>query len=1206
MSELDFGILDNNADFIEKATQMRGAINDLGSEFATLSIQSETCTQKMKEFIEVLKAQIDTTILALEKINSENQSQVWSLQTNLGKSSTESRVADEQFTSQIGSIQSELSARKELTAEIQHQLSEMNKLIAELLEYGQKLKQTQDLQTTFQSGLKGVEEGLGGISGAISVVTGTMELFGVENETLQKIMQKVQTAIEITNGLQAVSMALNKDSVFQLNVLGKVKQWWRNITIQAAAAQSVETGAASVGTVANLGLAGSFRAIGLAIKSIPIFGWIATGISALIGLYSLWSSGTDEQAEKHEELTKGVDEFSNSIHNYAAKPVASIELLSYKFKALGDNIEAQKKFIYDNKKAFDELGLSILNVKDAQQLLIENKDKFIDAQIAKATSLAYEDFVKEESKKFIDAKRESDFLQSKVDAKQKNSGKKENKKNEISENFIDQNNNFTLKGDNLAVQKPEPMEVLDPDQVRANNSKKIVEEHRANMLYGMSQANLYSEKYTKLMPGQKGDNEDADKSTQLEKLQNRLNSIHERQAGERQRQAVDFEKKNCQAEIDAMAEGSDKKLAQMLFNYDRELEELEHEKENLLEQRTNSAEEEFNAKEDIEMAKDPKRKRQIFDPSQVKLTQGEIDGFSNRESNIITRQNQEIQANFDAEKQAMNEQLAALGNYEQKRKAIIALGKAKKKGKSKGEQDTIDKATNETLSNLEKEVNKEISAFDKLFSNMKNKSIKEMRGIAKTAQEELDFVDSGEWDAEKGKKYGIGEATFNQLHNSPEQLEKIKDNIKDINDQANNCDTAFNKMAIGFGKLFKSGSDPKKLTESLSLIESGLNQAMQAGQFLSGALSNLGDAFGSEALGKAAEGINVAMDAAGSAMSGAKAGAMFGPWGAAAGAAIGLVSSLGSSLAKLHDAKHEKNIQRIQEQIEVLEKTYDNLGDSLDKAYSSDASQLIEQQNTLLEQQKVLIQNQIAEEKSKKKADAGKIKDWESQIEDINKLIDDNKEKQIDAILGSDVKSAIDDFAQAYADAWSAGDDKAKSSKDLVKQMIKQMIMEAIKATASKPMEALRQKLAGFFSDGIISAWEQEQIEKDAEAIMKELDGKYGWADEYMKGEEKESTSQEATTGGFETMSQETGSELNGRFSALQVSNEEIRNSMLLALGNLSVLCTTASDGNILLSEMRNLALMSNSHLEDIAKYTKPILGFGEKLDKIERNTANL
>ena len=63
---------------------------------------------------------------------------------------------------------------------------------------------------------------------------------------------------------------------------------------------------------------------------------------------------------------------------------------------------------------------------------------------------------------------------------------------------------------------------------------------------------------------------------------------------------------------------------------------------------------------------------------------------------------------------------------------------------------------------------------------------------------------------------------------------------------------------------------------------------------------------------------------------------------------------------------------------------------------------------------------------------------------------------------------------------------------------------------------------------------------------------------------------------------------------------------MLFVLGTLSSLYVTASDRNILLSEMRNLALMSNGHLEDIAKYTKPLLGFGEKLDKIEQNTKNL
>lgn len=456
------------------------------------------------------------------------------------------------------------------------------------------------------------------------------------------------------------------------------------------------------------------------------------------------------------------------------------------------------------------------------------------------------------------------------------------------------------------------------------------------------------------------------------------------------------------------------------------------------------------------------------------------------------------------------------------------------------------------------------------------------------------------------------ETTFKELKKSNTdglndgKIKSIEDSIKNVNNQADASEAAFNKMGNGFKKAFAAGTDAKSVQEGLAEIEQGLNGAMQAGQFLSNSLAGIGDAFGNETMTGIAEGIGVAMDAVGGAMDGAKAGAAFGPWGAAAGAAIGLVSSFSSSLAKMHDAKNEKRIQEMQEQVETLEKAYGYLGDAIDKAYSTDASNLIDQQNEMLAQQKVLIQNQIIEEKNKKKSDDGRIKEWEEQLEAIDKQIGQNKEKQIDAIMGSDLKSAIDDFAQAYSDAWSAGNDRAKSSKDLVKEMIKQMIMESLKATSSEPMERLRKKLADFYKDGIISAWEREQIEKDAAAITKDLDSKYSWADEYLRGEEEGTSQADASKGGFETMSQETGSELNGRFTALQISNEEIKNSMTTVLGNLSSLCTTASDGNVLLSEMRNLAVMSNGHLEDIAKHTKVLLGFGEKLDRIEQNTGRL
>ena len=166
------------------------------------------------------------------------------------------------------------------------------------------------------------------------------------------------------------------------------------------------------------------------------------------------------------------------------------------------------------------------------------------------------------------------------------------------------------------------------------------------------------------------------------------------------------------------------------------------------------------------------------------------------------------------------------------------------------------------------------------------------------------------------------------------------------------------------------------------------------------------------------------MDAVNSAMDGAKACAMFADRQASVGAAYRVVTSLASSIVKIHDKKNESRIQRLQDQIDTLDKSYDKLGRSIEKAYSKDASKLIDQQNKLLEQQKVLIQNQIKEEEDKKKTDNDRIKEWRDQIDEINNTIADNKEAGKDAIFGSDIKSAIDDFANAYADAWPPGGDK--------------------------------------------------------------------------------------------------------------------------------------------------------------------------------------
>lgn len=299
-----------------------------------------------------------------------------------------------------------------------------------------ELSEAMDAVTTQQNMLKrgermwdGLLSGLSGVSGAFSAAQGAVALFSGENENLQKIMLKVQSLMAVTIGLKEVQLALDKDEAFQLVTINGLKEWWNKLlavgrgeqvastaatvadttatiadtaaTAANTAAQQAntaaqtgntvaqgantvatgaQTAAAVAGTAANIGLAGAFRMVGAAIKSIPVFGWIAAALSALVGVIVHFVS-------KANEGKKAAQEFYKSLAENAYKPIARIEELSLKWNALGDDLDAKKKFIEENKAAFDELGAAVLDVVDAEKLLNAGKDAFVQAQIDKAKAI---------------------------------------------------------------------------------------------------------------------------------------------------------------------------------------------------------------------------------------------------------------------------------------------------------------------------------------------------------------------------------------------------------------------------------------------------------------------------------------------------------------------------------------------------------------------------------------------------------------------------------------------------------------------------------------------------------------------------------------------------------------------------------------------------------------------------------------------------
>ena len=77
---------------------------------------------------------------------------------------------------------------------------------------------------------------------------------------------------------------------------------------------------------------------------------------------------------------------------------------------LGNNIKDKEKFIKANKKSFEELGVSVKNVHDAENLLVRNKDAFVNAQMAKARAMAYMQTAAEQVKKQLELQAEIDAM----------------------------------------------------------------------------------------------------------------------------------------------------------------------------------------------------------------------------------------------------------------------------------------------------------------------------------------------------------------------------------------------------------------------------------------------------------------------------------------------------------------------------------------------------------------------------------------------------------------------------------------------------------------------------------------------------------------------------------------------------------------------------------------------------------------------------
>lgn len=196
--------------------------------------------------------------------------------------------------------------------------------------------------------------------------------------------------------------------------------------------------------------------------------------------------------------------------------------------------------------------------------------------------------------------------------------------------------------------------------------------------------------------------------------------------------------------------------------------------------------------------------------------------------------------------------------------------------------------------------------------------------------------------------------------------------------------------------------------------------------------------------------------------------------------------------------------------------------------------------------------------------------DFKSQLMDMDsdaKTFTEKFEKYmqnaiISSLMLSKYKARLEAWYKSFAEASESGSELTKKEQDDLKQQYQEIVNDAL-----KERNALRDSM--------------------------------GWSGG--------SNGQEASSKGFAAMSQDTGEELNGRFTALQISNEQISQQMILAVGTLTSIVnfSTSIDRNV--AEIRGLMFTSTGYLEDVVKYAKLMyVRLGGSLEDIVNNTKNL
>ena len=700
-------------------------------------------------------------------------------------------------------------------------------------------------------------------------------------------------------------------------------------------------------------------------------------------------------------------------------------------------------------------------------------------------------------------------------------------------------------------------------------------------------------------------------------------------------------RQNQQAEIDLMKEGTERKLKQIDLDYQKEIDAIKKQKASW----------------------ESSQSGRLTDEQTNQLGIWASNAARNREKGITSTNNERL----EADKKAWQEYFIQFGNYQEKRKNLIQKydDEIAKLEEHSAERATKIAEKNQAIDQLDEQFGKSTHVMADLFEDASEKSVSSIQDIIDKYELLIKYMSGTDESVSliNLKSVGFTDKDIANLENGTINIKDITDAIKRLKEEVKGKSpwlSFFSDMKKGIDDIKNANGDTRKLGQGISTIGGAITEFSPAikqfgsdissifGEDLNDEINNVID--GLSGLGQTAVGV-------GQIMSGDIAGGIM--------SAVSGVSQLVNAMGNLFGPDGTAYYEGVKEQLEAINEVYDRIIDKSKEdivfgggfASVQAATQAMDNyEKKVINLQKIAAasgragaswKSHSAEWHSNK--NVGAIGGFEqmsdilgksissmtdlyslsgdelfliqSQMPEAWSLIDARIRENLDSIVAckdeaNELRDALnqamtgvdfDSFYNGFIDQLSDMDTSFEDMCDNFEGYLRKSIMAGLVASQYQDrINALYEQWSDAAqSDKKITEEEAnalknqyQQIVNDMMRDREEMAKSFGW--------DASVTSQESSKKVSASVTQDSIDEVSGRFTALQIAGEEIKNQMISAVVGINSLIGISSSGNEILNNILNQHVISNNYLDDIAKYTKLLNDIKTDISEVRANTKGL